>query len=72
VNDEILLAIDARLATLQQARDILTAALPSTQPGAPRRQLSAKARKAIADGQRKRWAKVRSQKKASDKEPAGS
>ncbi len=38
--------------------------LPRLQHPKPRRKLSAKARKAIADAQRKRWAKVKSQKKA--------
>ncbi len=37
-----------------------TAAVTHTKP---RRKLSAKARKAIADAQHKRWAKVKSQKK---------
>ncbi len=66
MNDQILQAIDAELARLKQARNILAAVLPtsSNKTSTPRRQFSAKARKAIADGQRKRWAKVKSQKKA--------
>jgi len=82
LNDQILQAIDAELARLQQARNILASALPASshKPGrkatakanapAPRRKLSAKARKAIADAQRKRWAKVKSQKKATGPSPA--
>jgi hypothetical protein len=77
LSDDILNAIDEEIARLQQARAILAG---SSKPPAgkkssaavthdkPRRKLSAKARKAIADAQRKRWAKVKSQKKA----PAGS
>jgi hypothetical protein len=73
VNDQILNAIDEEIAKLRQARAVLagsaslsvrkkpTAAVTHTKP---RRKLSAKARKAIADAQRKRWAKVKSQKKA--------
>jgi hypothetical protein len=77
LNDQILNAIDEEIATLRQARAILTQssqAKPTrksarTSPSAatntkPRRILSAKARRAIADAQRKRWAKVRSQKKS--------
>ena len=79
MNDEILNAIDEEIAALRQARDIL--AQSSTSPARkkpaaatvthkkPRRQLSAQARKAIADAQHKRWAKVKSQKKAA-KAPA--
>ena len=75
MSDDILNAIDQEIARLQQARAILAG---SSKPPAgkksttaavtqnkPRRKLSAKARKAIADAQRKRWAKVKSQKKAS-------
>jgi hypothetical protein len=70
-------AIDEEIARLRQARDILgesnngngrrpgkKASFPPTSTSKPRRKLSAKARKAIADAQRKRWAKVKSQKKA--------
>ncbi len=78
MNDDILNAIDEEIAALRQARDIL--AQSSTPPARknraatvthkkPRRQLSAQARKAIADAQHKRWAKVKSQKKAA-KTPA--
>ncbi len=85
MNDHILNAIDEEIARLRQARAILgetnngTGRRPgkrtSSTPAAtskPRRKLSAKARKAIADAQRKRWAKVKSQKKAAagQKEPA--
>jgi hypothetical protein len=77
VNDDILNAIDEEIAALRQARDILAqSSTPRAgkKPAAvthkkPRRQLSAQARKAIADAQHKRWAKVKSQKKAA-KAPA--
>jgi hypothetical protein len=73
VNEEILNAIDEEIAALRQARAILAqSGTPSVRknPAAtvthnkPRRKLSAQARKAIADAQHKRWAKVKSQKKA--------
>ena len=87
--DHILNAIDEELGRLRQARAILlesgtvpagktplsSSAPPKTKP---RRKLSAKARHAIAEAQRKRWAKVKSQKKAAapaavnKKEPAAS
>jgi hypothetical protein len=74
LNDQILKAIDEEIARLRQARAILAdgrtsagrktaanAVIPKTRS---RRKLSAKARRAIADAQRRRWAKVKSQKKA--------
>jgi hypothetical protein len=73
VNDQILNAIDEEIARLRQARAILAesgrpsagrAAKATAAKPAPRRKLSAKARRAIAEAQRKRWAKVKSQKKA--------
>ena len=78
MNDQILNAIDEEIAALRQARAILAqSGTPSAgkNPAAtvthnkPRRKLSAQARKAIADAQHKRWAKVKSQKKAA-KAPA--
>jgi hypothetical protein len=90
LNDHILNAIDEELARLRQARAILlqsgtvpagktATTLSSSAPKTkPRRKLSAKARHAIAEAQRKRWAKVKSQKKAAapaainKKEPAAS
>jgi hypothetical protein len=74
LNDHIILnAIDEEIARLRQARALLggvsnattpkTAKKASSEPR-PRRKLSAKARHAIAEAQRKRWAKVKSQKKA--------
>ena len=90
LNDQILNAIDEEIAKLRQARAILTdAAKTSVSKSATtaspalipkvktRRKLSAKARQAIADAQRKRWARVKSQKKAAaavvaKKEPAAS
>jgi hypothetical protein len=74
LNDQILNAIDEEIARLRQARAILansdtsagrkTAASAVTPKARTRRKLSAKARRAIADAQRRRWAKVKSQKKA--------
>jgi hypothetical protein len=70
VNDQILNALDEEIARLRQARAILaeTGTTPVRKTSAAavthtkgRRKLSAKARKAIADAQRKRWAKVRNQ-----------
>jgi hypothetical protein len=76
VNDQILKAIDEEIARLRQARDLLgnasqgtsrkTAGRSSAASGSepkPRRKLSAKARNAIAEAQRQRWAKVKAQKK---------
>jgi hypothetical protein len=89
MDDQILSAIDEEIAKLRQVRAILagsgqlpagknlTAAAAIVTHSKPRRKLSAKARKAIADAQRKRWAKAaKSQKKtatpssASKKPPA--
>jgi hypothetical protein len=78
LNDHILNAIDEEIAKLRQVRAILAgsgqppvgknlttaAAAAIVTHTKPRRKLSAKARKAIADAQRKRWAKAKSQKKA--------
>jgi len=71
LNDEILNAIDEELARLRQARGLLTGSSQATPTSksvrpspTPRRKLSAKARRAIADAQRKRWAKVRREKKS--------
>jgi hypothetical protein len=74
VNDQILNAIDEEIAKLRQARAILadssrqsagrTAPKATAVGPARRRKLSAKARRAIAEAQRRRWAKVKSQKKA--------
>ncbi len=75
--DHIWNAIDEEIARLRQARTLLegdakgptgktakkTSARTSSGP-APRRALSAKARHAIAEAQRKRWAKVKAQKKS--------
>jgi hypothetical protein len=72
LNDHILNAIDEEIAKLRQARAILedsgqtpiSKTSTTASLGKPRRKLSAKARKAIAEAQRKRWAKAKSQKKA--------
>jgi hypothetical protein len=91
LNDHILNAIDEEIARLREARAILmeSGAIPAGKTATtlsssvppkskPRRKLSAKARHAIAEAQRKRWAKVKSQKKAAasaaanKKEPAAS
>ena len=77
MNDHILKAIDEEMARLRQARDLLgnvgkgtsrktggkSFAAPVSGPK-PRRKLSAKARHAIAEAQRKRWAKVKALKKS--------
>jgi hypothetical protein len=76
LNDYILNALDEEIAKLVQARTILAgsskfAAKPARNASAAaaskpvaRRRLSAKARHAIAEGQRKRWSQVKNQKKA--------
>jgi len=77
LNDHILNALDEEIARLRQARALLgsvgkgTTRKPSKKPSAPaipepkpRRKLSAKARHAIAEAQRKRWARVKAQKKS--------
>jgi hypothetical protein len=73
LNDDILNALDEEIARLRQARAVLAGSkLPARKKATalavahdrPRRNLSAKARKAIADAQHKRWAKVKSEKKA--------
>jgi hypothetical protein len=71
LNDDILNAIDQEIARLRQARAILAdsstlsarknPAAAAVAHKKPRRKLSARARKAIADAQRKRWAKAKSQ-----------
>lgn len=72
MNEQILNAIDNEIARLRQARAILVerGIAPSARksaaaaPGSKPRTLSLEARKAIANAQRKRWAKVKRQKKA--------
>jgi len=71
--NSIIAAIDAELERLQKARGLLSSidrVAPPTKKTAKRRRLSAKARKAIADAQRKRWAKVRAAKKPTKTAPA--
>jgi hypothetical protein len=74
LNDDILNALDEEIARLRQARAVLASSgkLPPRKKATvtavtvahrPRRKLSAKARKAIADAQHKRWAKVKRAKK---------
>jgi hypothetical protein len=71
LNDQILNAIDEELRKLRQVRALLTDSgqptptrkSANTDPK-PRRTLSPKARHAIAEAQRKRWAKVKRAKKA--------
>jgi hypothetical protein len=74
VNDHILNAIDEEIVRLRQARALLGNVSQGTSrktgrkssaaaASEPRRKLSAKARHAIAEAQRKRWAKVKAQKK---------
>jgi hypothetical protein len=78
VYDRIWNAIDDEIARLRQARALLegaatgpirktakkTSAARAISEPAPRRTLSAKARHAIAEAQRKRWARVKAQKKS--------
>ena len=71
LNDQILKAIDEEIARLREARTLLAGSGSSiggkktaASGASPRRKLSAKARRAIADAQRRRWAKVKSQKKS--------
>ena len=76
MNDHILKALDEEIARLRQARKLLgnvsretrrktsgKSSAASVSGPKPRRKLSAKARRAIAEAQRKRWAKVNAQKK---------
>ena len=66
MDEKILAAIDEEIARLQEARVLLSGTnLKSSNASVrnkPKRTLSAKARKAIAEAQRKRWAKVKSGK----------
>jgi hypothetical protein len=75
LNDRILSAIDDEIAKLREARALLVenaspAARKTTKkdsassPPAPKRTLSAEARRAIAAAQHRRWAKVKGRKKA--------
>lgn len=78
MNNQLLEALDEEIARLQQARALLTGhgSYPQRQAFTPavrtpkRRTLSAKARKAIADAQRRRWAKVKAAKVKSEKKAA--
>ena len=77
MNDHILKAIDEEIERLRRARNLLgnpgkgtirkmagkSAFATGSQPK-PRRKLSAKARQAIAEAQRRRWARVNAQKKS--------
>ena len=89
MNDRILNAIDEEIAKLVEARTILSGSsqsprkpariAPAADSSRPvtRRKLSAKARQAIAEAQRKRWSQVKTQKKtaetvAAEKESAAS
>ena len=76
MNDHVLKALDEEIARLRQARNLLgnvgrgtsrkisdKSSAASVSGPKPRRKLSAKARHAIAEAQRKRWAKVNAQKK---------
>ena len=81
MNDHIVKAIEEEIERLRHARALLandskgtgrkTARRSSAASGsAPkqRRKLSPKARRAIAEAQRKRWAKVKAQKKTAEAE----
>jgi hypothetical protein len=73
LNNEILTALDEEIARLREARSLLAgssirigggnAGKIAAQPGM-KRNLSADARRAIAEAQHRRWAKVKGQKKA--------
>jgi hypothetical protein len=64
MDEKILAAIDQEIARLQQVRVLLLGSDVNTSnftvENKRKRTLSAKARKAIAEAQRKRWAKVKS------------
>ena len=64
MDEKILAAIDQEIARLQQVRVLLLGTDVNTSnvvvENKLKRTLSAKARKAIAEAQRKRWAKVKS------------
>jgi hypothetical protein len=65
VNEDILNALDEEIARLREARALLAGSATTAGNAAPkRRTLTPKARRAIAEAQRKRWAKARRQKKA--------
>ncbi len=59
-HEEVLRAIDAEIGRLQQAKALLSGA--KMKASRPKRRLSAKARKAISDAQKKRWATVKAGK----------
>jgi hypothetical protein len=74
VFEQILEEIEQEIGRLEKARDILagaqssprrsgTATPSAPQTRAPRRRLGAQARRAIAEAQHGRWAKVKAQKK---------
>jgi hypothetical protein len=64
--ETILAELDSEIASLQQARTLLSSLTDDTSstasPIRKRRKLSAASRKKIADGQRKRWAKQKAAK----------
>jgi hypothetical protein len=66
--------IEARIAEIQA--DLRGVGVRSTDPGAaaeakPKRKMSARARKAIADAQKKRWASFRAAKQAEKRKTGG-
>lgn len=64
MNENILSAIDAEIARLQEARAILASmSIQSTAITKPKRTMSASARKRIAAAQRKRWAALKKAKR---------
>jgi hypothetical protein len=73
---QVLLAIDAEIARLQQVRELLTgaAAAPSPKPAlkhSPRRRaLSDEARKKIGDAVRRRWARQKAAQRAAKRAAA--
>jgi hypothetical protein len=64
--NQILLSIDAEIATLKHARAVLagtkTAATPTAPAPKKRRKMSAAGRKRIAEAQKKRWAALKKKK----------
>ena len=68
MNTDILKEIDAEIARLQRARELLAGdslakrssmKTPSAAPVRKKRKLSAEARRRIAEAQRRRWAKIK-------------
>jgi hypothetical protein len=63
--NDIIASVDAEIETLQRARAVLSGTKTTSPTAAlkPKRKMSAAGRKAIAEGQKKRWAKQMKAKK---------